>query len=166
MLKIKHRSINYFSLVLFTVLFCSGAFLFVDQISAEDSVAAQTPDQEAYLELSVEPAQTRAGGLITLNISYHNIGLPYTTISIDQPDLVEFDPPLSMPCKFHEHPNGCQAITFRTLAPGEVQFNASANGEIWSEQCQCWFFTTVTDNGPAKAKITEPLRFFILLVMK
>jgi hypothetical protein len=166
MLKFKLTSIIYFGLALFTVLFCSGVFLFVDQISAEDSVAAQTPDQEAYLELSVEPAQTRAGGLITLNISYHNIGLPYTTISIDQPDLVEFDPPLSMPCKFHEHPNGCQAITFRTLAPGEVQFNASANGEIWSEQCQCWFFTTVTDNGPAKAKITEPLRFFILLVMK
>jgi hypothetical protein len=148
------------------VLFCSGAFLFVDQISAEDSVAAQTPDQEAYLELSVEPAQSRAGGLITLNITYHNIGLPYTTISINQPDLVEFDPPLSMPCKYHEHPNGCQAITFRTLAPGEVQFNASASGEIWSEQCQCWFFTTITDNGPANAVITEPLRFFILLVMK
>lgn len=162
----KQRSINYLVLAFFSALFCLGVFLIYDQISAQDLVAAQTPDQEAYLELSVEPAQSRAGGPITLNISYHNVGLPYTTISIDQPDLVEFDPPLSMPCKFHEHPNGCQAITFRTLAPGEVQFNASAHGEIWSEGCQCWFFTTVTDNGPAKAVITEPLRFFILLVMK
>ena len=141
-------------------------FISADRISAEELIPAQSQDEEAYLVLSVDPAQSRAGSLITLNISYINIGLPHTTISIDPPDLVEFYPLLTMPCKFHEHPSGCREITFRTLAPGEVQFNASAHGEIWSDQCQCWFFTTVTDNGPAIAKITEPLQLFMVFVMK
>jgi hypothetical protein len=166
MLRINRRLIKYFVLVFFVVLFCSGVFISADLTSAEEFAPAQSPEQEAYLELSVDPAQSRAGSLITLHITYHNIGLPYTTISIDQPDLVEFDPPLAMPCKFHDHPNRCREITFRTLAPGEVQFTASAHGEVWSDQCQCWFFTTVTDNGPAIAKITEPLRFFLMFVMK
>lgn len=166
MLRLKHKSLKYIALALMAVFLCTAVFVFVDLTSAEDSVPAQTPDPEAYLELSVDPAQSRAGSLITLNITYHNIGLPYTTIQIDPPNLVEYDPELTMPCKFHEHANGCQAITFRTLAPGEVQFNASAHGEIWSDQCQCWFFTTVTDNGPATARITEPLRFFLMFVTK
>lgn len=167
MFRPKSRLINNLILTLFVVLFCSGVlFVSTDLNSAKEITLSQNPGQEAYLELSVEPEESRAGSLVTLNITYHNIGLPYTTISIDQPDLVEFDPPLTMPCKFHEHPNGCQAITFRTLAPGEVQFSASAHGEIWSDQCQCWFFTTVTDNGPAITRITEPLQFFIMFVMK
>jgi hypothetical protein len=166
MLKPNRGLNNYLILVLLTVLLCSGLFLSVDRIRAEELIPAQSQDEEAYLELSVDPVESRAGSLITLNISYVNIGLPHTTILIDPPDLVEFDPPLSMPCRFHEHPSECREITFRTLAPGEVQFNASAHGEIWSDQCQCWFFTTVSDNGPVIAKITEPLKFFIMLVMK
>lgn len=166
MFRPNRRLINYSILALFVILFCAGFFVSTDLAGAEDNAPAFSPDQDAYLELSVDPAQSRAGSLITLNIIYHNIGLPYTTISIDQPDLVEYDPPLTMPCKFHEHPNGCRAITYRTLAPGEVKFSTSAHGEIWSDQCQCWFFSTVTDNGPAVAKITEPLRFFLMFVMK
>jgi hypothetical protein len=72
----------------------------------------------AYLELSIEPAMALPGTLVTLNIAYHRIGLPYTGIGINPPDLVVFDPPLSMPCKYGEHINGCSAITFRTQASG------------------------------------------------
>jgi hypothetical protein len=166
MLRTKRRSIDFLILVLIVILFCSGVFVSVDLFGAEEMALAQSPDQDVYLELAVDPAQSQAGSLITLNVTYHNIGLPYTTILINQPGQVEFDPPLSMPCKYHEHPNGCQEITFRTLAPGEVHFHAWATGEIWSDHCQCWFFSSVSDNGPAMAKITEPLRFFLMFVMK
>ena len=162
----KRISANYRIGVLLALVICLGLFVSSNSIHAQGFGSTQSPQQEAYLELSVDPGQSRAGSLITLNIKYVNIGLPYTTIYIDPPGLVQYDPELTMPCKFHEHPNGCQAITFRTLAPGEVKFEASAHGEIWSDQCQCWFFTTVTDNGPATAKITEPLRFFLMFLMK
>ena len=166
MLGLKPRSIKTLTLALMTVLLGFAVLVFVELTSAMDTAPVQSLDQDAYLELSVDPVHSRAGSLITLNITYYNIGLPFTTIQIDPPILVEYDPELTMPCKFHEHANGCQAITFRTLAPGEVQFNASAHGEIWSDQCQCWHFTTVTDNGPAIARITEPLRIFIMFVTK
>lgn len=166
MRRFNHWLIKFLILALVVMIFYSGVFVSANSIRAEGLRLAQSPQQEAYLELSIDPEQSRAGSLVTLNITYHNIGLPYTTIFIDQPDLVKFDPPLTMPCKFHEHPNGCQAITLRTLKPGVVKFTASAHGEIWSDQCQCWYFTTVTDNGSATAMITEPMRFFIMYVTK
>ena len=159
------RSVNIFILALYLSVFSSGVFLSVDLIGAEVGTPAQSPDDNAYLELSVDPGQSRAGSLITLHISYHNIGLPYTTINVNPSNLVDFDPPITMPCKYDQHPNGCQAIIFRTLSPGKVEFTASATGELWSEECQCWYWGGASDNGPAVAVITAAWRFFLPFVM-
>ena len=91
------RSLNILILALFLSVFSSGVFLSVDWIGAEAGAPAQSPDDNAYLELSVDPAQSRAGSLITLHISYHSIGLPYTTINASPSRLGGFEPPLTMP---------------------------------------------------------------------
>lgn len=111
---------------------------------------------DAYLVLSVEPAKVVAGALITLNIEYRNIGLPYTFVFSSPTGLVVFDPPITLPCRFSEHPNGCRALTFRTTAPGIVLFHATAQGEVFDEKCGCWYFTFVSDNGAAALEIGEP----------
>ncbi len=102
-----------------------------------------------YLELSLDSPIVTTDTLITLYVRYHNLGLPYTSIVITPPNLVEFEPFLSMPCEYGQHPNGCTAITLRTLAPGVVTFRANATGEAYDETCNCWYWTNVEDNGPA-----------------
>ncbi len=111
----------------------------------------------AHLELSVQPTTALPGELVTLYIVYVQIGEPYTGISIEPPGLVEFEPPLSMPCKYSEHPTHCTSITLRTQAAGVVQFHAGATGEIWGEDCQCWCMSGAVDNGPATLVIAETI---------
>jgi hypothetical protein len=121
----------------------------------------------AYLELSVEPSMVNAGELVTLHIAYHNLGFPYTLILIDLPGLVAYEPPLSMPCKYDQHPNGCTAIPFRALTAGVVTFTAAASGEVYDEACQCRIWTGVTDNGPATVIIADKLwQVFIPLLQR
>jgi len=115
----------------------------------------QSGNPSAYLELSVEPFLVNPGTLVTLHITYHNIGLVYTGITANPPDLVAFEPPLTMPCKYNEHPDGCRTITFRTLATGIVKFKAGATGEVWDEDCKCWYWGGAADNGPARLVITD-----------
>ena len=103
----------------------------------------------------MEPSLVLTGTLVTLHIAYHNIGLPYTNIQINPPGLVAFEPPLSMPCKYDQHPNGCAEITLRTLATGVVQFSANATGEVYDETCRCWYWSGASDNGPATLIIAE-----------
>ena len=109
----------------------------------------------AYLQLSVEPSIVTSGALITLDIAYHNIGVPYTSIQITPSSVVTFEPPLSMPCKYDQHPNGCTAITFRTLTTGVVTLTASATGEVYDETCHCWYWSIAYDNAPAIAVIAN-----------
>jgi len=118
--------------------------------------ATSTQPASPYLELSVSPPAVLPGTLFTLYITYHNIGLPYTNIQIDPSDIVVYEPALSMPCKYNEHPNGCTAITLRALAPGVVTFRASAGGEIFDQDCHCWYMGGASDNGPATLVITSP----------
>jgi hypothetical protein len=120
-----------------------------------------------YLELSVEPAFITPGGLFTLHITYHNIGMPYTAITINPPGLVAYDPQLSMPCKYYEHPNGCTAITFRALGTGVVTFTASANGEIYDEGCGCWYWGSGTSLAPATVSILDgPWKLFLPVIQR
>ncbi len=119
-------------------------------------------NHEAYLELSVEPAYALPDSIVTLHIAYHRLGFPYTFVNIDQPDLVTFDPPMSMPCKYDEDVTGCKAITFRTQSAGVVHFSASAEGEVFGEDCQCWCFTFVQDNAPATLVITDTISHIFL----
>ena len=119
----------------------------------------------SYLELSVEPPIVIPGELITLHIVYHNIGLPYTRISINPSNIVIYEPPLDMPCKYDQHPNGCTAITLRTLTTGVVTFSAWANGEVFDPDCQCWIFDDAYDNGPATAAIVNKISYLFLPVL-
>ncbi len=111
----------------------------------------------AHLELSVQPTIALPDTLVTLNIKYVRIGLPYTGISMDSPGLVVFDPPLSMPCKYSEHPEHCTAITLRTQATGVVTFHAGATGEIFDEECQCFCMGSAQDDGPVTLVIAETI---------
>ncbi len=126
-------------------------------LRAQEHVPLQSTAANAYLELSVEPPIVLTDTLITLSITYHNIGFPYTTIQVNPPNLAAFEPPMSMPCKYDQHPNGCTAISLRTQAIGVVQFTASATGEVYDETCHCWYWSGASDNGPARLIIAETL---------
>ena len=103
-----------------------------------------------------------AGTLITLNIEYRNTGLPYTFVFSSPTGLVVFDPPITLPCRFSERPNGCCALTLRTTAPAIVLFHAIAEGEVFDEKCGCWYFTFVSDNGAAALETGEPASRLLL----
>ena len=111
----------------------------------------------AYLELSLDSAIVTAGTPITLYIEYHNIGVPHTTINVTPTGLVAFEPPLSMPCKYDQHPNGCTAIGFRALASGVVTFTARATGEVYDEACYCWYWSIADTIEPARLIIADTI---------
>jgi len=135
--------------------------LFTASLTAAAPAAAREPvyngkaTNEPYLELSVTPTLAAVGDLITLNIAYHNLGEPYTSVAASPDGLVATDPPITMPCKYGEHSNGCTSITYRALAAGQVTFRAGATGEILDEGCHCWRWSGGTDNGPVTVTIVD-----------
>lgn len=159
------RFIKVLSLIILVMLLSSAGISSSNPTSELDQNSTQGIVSEAYLELSLDSAETPLGTMITLNITYHNIGLPYTNIKVEPADILAFEPPLSMPCKYDQHPNGCTAITFMTLATGEVTFTASATGELFGEECQCWYWGGASDNGAVSATIVDPaMRLFMPFV--
>jgi hypothetical protein len=143
------------SLVIAIIPLLLGAIIPSQTLRVQEQIILNSTDTDPYLELSVEPPVAFPGRLIKLHITYHDIGLPYTMISIDPPGLVALDPPLTMPCKYNQHLDGCKVITLRTLASGGVHFRAGATGEVFDEDCGCWIWGTATDNGPAHLIILE-----------
>src|SRR5262245_45774118 len=126
MLRSFHRLITRLALLLMVILSTLPVILLAQPpVSGEVKDAhayapdLQTPD--SYLILSVDPPIVTTGTLVTLSIAYHNIGLQQTTIEIDPPGLVEFSPPLTMPCPFNG-PDSCTKFTLHALAPGRVTF--------------------------------------------
>jgi hypothetical protein len=106
---------------------------------------------EPYLELSVTPALAAVGDLITLNITYHNLGEPYLYAGASPDGLVTTDPPITMPCPY------CTSVTYRALAAGQVTFRAGATGEIYDEGCHCWRWSGGSDNRPVTVTIVDRL---------
>lgn len=76
------------------------------------------------------PTEVQVGELFLIMVQYVNIGLPYTSITMSPNNLAQFDPPMTMPCKYNEHPTGCRAITLRATAAGMLEISASATGEV------------------------------------
>ncbi len=150
------------SLVILAILLAGFTCASVDYHRPHQLSSPTCYDPDAYLVLSVEPSYALPDTLVTLHIAYHRIGMPYTFVLIDQPDLVVFDPPMTMPCKYGEDFTGCKAITFRTQSTGVVHFTASAEGEIFGQDCHCWCFTGVQDNGPATLVIADTISHIFL----
>ncbi len=123
------------------------------------TAAAETP----HLELVVEPASVPVGERVTLQIGYVGVGLVHTTITISPTGSLVFDPPLEMPCRYDEHPNGCTSITLRARQVGTVTINATASGEIYNPGCTCFHFTLVTSSNPAQFSIRPATLFFPFL---
>jgi hypothetical protein len=163
----KRRSITRFLLSSLLTAFLLLALPASQAATAHQQEFANQITPPAYVELSVEPSMVHAGELVTLHIAYHNLGFPYTLILIDPAGLVAYEPPLTMPCKYDQHPNGCTAIPFRALSAGVVTFTAAASGEVYDEACKCWKWTGVTDNGPATVIIADRLwQIFIPLLQQ
>lgn len=123
------------------------------------------PAAEPHLTLSVTPAVVPVDGLVTLQIAYHGIGLYHTTVTISPESALVFDPPRPMPCRYDQDSSRCTIFTLRAQTPGIVTIRASASGEIFDPQCQCWRFTSVRDDGPALVTIGGE-RLFIPLIQR
>ncbi len=121
----------------------------------QDEISSPLDNTVPYLELSITPPVAIPGSLVTLHITYHNIGEQWTDIVIDPSASVAYDPELSMPCKYNEHPNGCTSITFRALVKGAVTFHASAYGEIFDPGCNCFYWSSASDISPAILYIVD-----------
>ncbi len=76
------------------------------------------------------PAIVNVGDVFSLTIQYVNIGVPYTGITLSPTGTVQFDPPLTMPCKYNQHPTQCRTIGLRAVAPGTIEIDAGATGEV------------------------------------
>ncbi len=146
--------VNSFTrLVMIVALF--GVFSPVQAVNPPGTNPLGDTSYVAYLELSMDPPFAAVGSLVTLHITYYNLGEPYAYINIIPEDLVAFDPPMTSPCKYYEHPDGCQSITFRALANGVVNFYVGATGEVWDEDCHCWYWGGGTSSTPARLVITD-----------
>jgi hypothetical protein len=115
------------------------------------TISPSLADPAHYVQLSVTPAIVTPGELVTLHITYHNVGLPLTYISIIPPENLAYEPEIAIPCY------GCSDVTLRALTTGLVRIYATASGEIFDEGCHCWVFTMVPDNGPAVLHVVDQL---------
>ncbi|XSG73301.1 hypothetical protein ACP8Y2_14035 [Herpetosiphon llansteffanensis] len=99
------------------------------------------------------PSQVVVGQLFTLSIAYENIGMQHTTIRLSDDYLARFDPPLTMPCKYDQHPTRCQSITLRATSVGVLVIEAQARGESFNNG---WFWSTAGAKTPLTINIIDP----------
>jgi hypothetical protein len=131
------------------------------------TTAPIAPAVTPHLTLSVDKPSASFGALITLHITYTNIGLQWTTVTSSPADLVAFDPPRSMPCKYDQDATQCQEMTLRAIGTGIATIHASAYGEIYDDACKCWRFSGASDDGPAIVTIGPPaVRVFVPLAQR
>lgn len=101
------------------------------------------------LHLTVDQGGVAVGDLLTLTVAYTNLGLLYTTIAISPTDVLDFEPPVAMPCKYDQNPTQCTSFTLRAKQAGVATIRAIATGEIYDAACMCWRFSSAADDGPA-----------------
>ena len=122
---------------------------------APEARAVAQSDDVARLSLAIQPSMVQVGELFSLRIAYHLIGQPDTSIFMDHPELVTYDPPLEMPCGFYTHPNRCTEITMRAVSSGVETFTAAAYGEIWYVFCECYSWSSALDDGAVSVVIVD-----------
>jgi hypothetical protein len=123
--------------------------------SAHSKEPAQQYGGPSYLELSIQPSIATVGDLLTLYVTYHNIGEPLLYPNISPCENVAYEPLIADPCDNLAHLFGYSEITFRALNSGVVTFHAGATGEVWDDSCQCWVWGGGSDNGPAIVTIVD-----------
>ncbi|KPL88916.1 hypothetical protein [Herpetosiphon geysericola] len=99
------------------------------------------------------PSQVVVGQVFTLSIQYINLGMPYASIGFNNSSLAQFDPALTMPCKYNEHPTGCSAITIRATNVGTLIINATATGESYNHG---WYWGWGSARAPLVVTISDP----------
>lgn len=129
-------------------------FIAVGQTPLAASSARGSTTKDASVILGVTPTNAPVGSVVTLHITYNGIGEVNTTITAMPSDVLSFDPPRSMPCKFDQDLTGCTEITFRAVVPGKVTIHTSTNGEIHDSDCNCWLFVTISEDVPAVVTVT------------
>ncbi|MFD3165731.1 hypothetical protein [Herpetosiphon sp. NSE202] len=99
------------------------------------------------------PSQVVVGQVFTLSIQYINLGMPYASIGFNNSSLAQFDPALTMPCKYNEHPTGCSSITIRATNVGTLIINATATGESYNHG---WYWGWGSARAPLVVTISDP----------
>ncbi|WP_110513928.1 hypothetical protein [Herpetosiphon llansteffanensis] len=99
------------------------------------------------------PSQVVVGQVFTLSIQYINLGMPYASIGFNNANLAQFDPALTMPCKYNQHPTGCSSITIRATNVGTLVINATATGESYNHG---WYWGWGSARAPLAVTIIDP----------
>ncbi|XSG73302.1 hypothetical protein ACP8Y2_14040 [Herpetosiphon llansteffanensis] len=99
------------------------------------------------------PSQVQIGQLFTVSIQYINLGMPHASISLNDPNLAQFEPALTMPCKYNEHPTQCRSITLRATNVGTLEINATATGESYNNG---WYWGSGSARAPLSIMVFNP----------
>lgn len=134
------------------------------RLPAAESATPPSTTPPPSLHLSVDRGGLAVGELLTLTVTYTNLGLQHTTITISPTGVLAFDPPVTMPCKYDQHPSQCTSFTLRAAQAGAATIRASATGEIYDDACSCWRFSGAADDRPAIVVVGGFRRYLPLVV--
>ena len=139
----------YFSGMLFLFLFLPSNF-YVERVQKTPSFF-QLNCEDPQLVISTDLRNIAVNQLFTVYATYINLGEPYTTLEFEPTGLVEFDPPLNMPCEFQndQGTDRCTKFSLRALSPGEVTIHARTDGEscFYSDEGYIGFAWTVREDS-------------------
>ena len=141
-------------------LFCFSGMLFLFLSLPSKSYTGRTQNtaffppyncENPQLVISTDSRNIAVNQLFTVYATYINLGEPYTTLEFEPTGLVEFDPPLNMPCEFQndQGTDRCTKFSLRALSPGEVTIHARTDGEscFYSDEGYIGFAWTVREDS-------------------
>ncbi|ABX05352.1 MAG TPA: hypothetical protein DEF47_21410 [Herpetosiphon sp.] len=109
------------------------------------------------------PSQVQVGDMFTMTVDYQNMSAPRMEIMLSSSELAQFDPPLTMPCRYSEHPTQCSTITLRATAPGMLTINGRAIADMFVGDG--WTFGYTSARNPINVQVHDglPYKLFIPL---
>lgn len=109
------------------------------------------------------PSQVQVGDMFTMTVDYQNMSGPLMEIMLSSSELAQFDPPLTMPCRYSEHPTQCSTITLRATAPGMLTINGQASADLFVGDR--WTFGYTSARNPINVQVHDglPYKLFIPL---
>ena len=109
------------------------------------------------------PSQVQVGDMFTMTVDYQNMSAPRMEIMLSSSELAQFDPPLTMPCRYSEHPTQCSMITLRATAPGMLTINGRAIADMFVGDG--WTFGYTSARNPINVQVHDglPYKLFIPL---